>query len=105
MNLTGADRRALRALGNQLKPTIFIGKQGITDEIVEAVREAHEHEELLKIRVLDTCPLPRKKAAEELEARSGSALVQVLGRTLLLYRRHPETPRIALPSHPLPDKG
>ncbi len=104
MNLTGADKRALRAMGNGLKATVFVGKQGVTGEVLATLDEAHRHAELIKARVLDTCPLDRKAAAAELDARSDSTVVQVLGRTILLYRRHPEEPKIPLPSSPLPDK-
>jgi len=102
-SLTGADRRALRALGNRLKPTVFVGKDGVSDEVLGAIDSAHHAAELVKLKVLDTCPLHRKEVGEELAARSASEVVQVLGRTVLLYRRHPEKPRISLPSAPLSD--
>ncbi len=101
MTLTGADKRALRALGNGLKATIYIGKQGISAELLQAIETAHDHAELLKLKVLDTCPLDRHEAAAALDRESGSAVVQVLGRTILLFRRHPEKPVISLPSSPL----
>ncbi len=101
MTLTGADKRALRALGNGLKATIYIGKQGVSEDILQAIVDAHEHAELIKLKVLDTCPVDRHEAAAALEERSGSLLVQVLGRTILLFRRHPKKPLISLPSSPL----
>jgi RNA-binding protein len=101
--LTGADRRVLRALGNALKPTVFVGKDGVSEEVLGAIDSAHRTAELVKLKVLDTCPLHRKEVGEELAGRSGSDVVQVLGRTVLLYRRDPEKPKISLPSAPLPD--
>jgi len=97
-SLTGADKRTLRALGNGLKVTIYIGKQGITEDVLQAITDAHEHAELIKLKVLDTCELDRHQAAAALEERSGSQLVQVLGRTILLFRRDPENPKIPLSS-------
>lgn len=105
MELTGADRRSLRGLGNRLEATVFVGKDGVSDAVLAAIDEAHHGAELVKVRVLDTCPLHRKEVAALLEERSGSHLVQLLGRTVLLYRRDPETPKIPLPSMPLPGKG
>ncbi len=102
IQLTGADRRALRALGNALKPTVFVGKDGVSDEVLGALESAHRSAELIKLKVLDTCPIHRKEVGVDLADRSGSEVVQVLGRTILLYRRHPEEPRISLPSAPLP---
>ena len=92
-------------MGNTLSPVLFIGKEGVSEGVISAILEAHDHAELLKIRILDNCPLPRKEVARELESRSGSHLIQLLGRTVLLYRRHPETPKISLPSFPLSDQG
>ncbi len=105
MELTGADRRALRALGNRLEPVVFVGREGISETVLGAIDEAHRHAELIKVKVLDTCAQPRKAVGAELESRSESTLVQVLGRTMLLYRRDPEKPRISLPSNPVSTTG
>ena len=105
MELTGADKRTLRALGHHLEPLVFVGKEGVSESLVGAVREAHENAELLKVRILDTCSGGRREVARELEDKTGSNLVQILGRTVLLFRRHPEHPRIPLPSYPLPEQG
>lgn len=105
MELTGADKRVLKGLGNGLDPTIMVGKDGVSPAVLTAIREAHEHRELLKIRVLDNCPLHRKEVASLLENESGSALVQLLGRTILLFRRHPTEPKISLPSSPVLNQG
>ena len=98
MQLSGADRRALRALGNAVKPTVFVGKEGVTDAVLRAIDDGHRTEELLKVRVLDTCPLHRKDVASRIAAQSASSMVQLLGRTILLFRAHPEEPKIVLPS-------
>jgi RNA-binding protein len=100
MELRGNDRRALRAMGNALKPVVVVGKEGVSPAVLHAIDDAHSREELIKLRVLDTCDLDRKEVAALLDERSESTVVQVLGRTVLLYRRHPESPRISLPSQP-----
>lgn len=105
MEITGADRRALRAMGSGIKATVFVGKDGVSDAVLSAIDEAHAARELLKVRILDNCPADRKAVAADLAARSGSAMVQLLGRTVLLYRRDPETPRISLPSAPVSTSG
>jgi RNA-binding protein len=102
MELTGADRRRLRALGNALSATVFVGKEGVTESVIQALDEAHHNAELVKLRVLDTCPVHRKEVAAQLETDSRSQVVQVLGRTVLLFRRDPDKPEISLPSSPLP---
>jgi RNA-binding protein len=76
---------------------VQIGKEGITDGVVTATREALLAHELVKVRILAEAPVDRKDAGPELAERAGAALAQVLGRTLLLYKRHPHKPKIVVP--------
>ena len=47
VTLTGAQKRALRALGHHLVAVVQIGKHGITDTLVAATREVLERHELV----------------------------------------------------------
>lgn len=95
--LSGRAARYLRGLGHHLDPVVHIGKEGISERVVEATRTALLAHELIKVKVLAECPVDRKEAGEELARRSGAALAQTLGRTLLLYKRHPNKPKLVLP--------
>lgn len=95
--LSGRAIRYLRGLGHHLDPVVQIGKEGITDGLVAATRTALLAHELIKVKVLTESPVDRKEAGPELADKTGSALAQTLGRTLLLYKRHPNKPKIVLP--------
>lgn len=95
--LKGAAARHLRALGHGLSPVVSVGKDGVTDGLVDATRAALLTHELIKVKVQAEAPLDRHETATELASRSDSALAQVLGRTFLLYKRHPKKPKIVLP--------
>ncbi|HRI66708.1 MAG TPA: ribosome assembly RNA-binding protein YhbY [Polyangium sp.] len=97
MSLSGKQRRHLRALGHHLDPLVQIGKNGLTDGIVSALDAALETHELVKVRIGTECPDDRHDLAEKLPPMVRAELGQVLGRTMLLYRRHPKEPKIALP--------
>ena len=97
MGLSGKAARHLRGLGHALAPVVSIGKDGITDGVVDAARAALLKHELIKVRVQSEAPVDRKEAASELASKTSSALAQVLGRTFLLYKRHPKKPKIQLP--------
>jgi RNA-binding protein len=97
MSLTGKQRRHLRGLGHALDPVVQIGKDGVTDGVVAALGTALDTHELVKVKIGQTAPDGRHDAAAALATQTGSELVQVLGRSILLYRRHPEEPRIVLP--------
>ncbi len=97
IRITGAQRRALRALGHHLKPIVQVGKAGMTDGLVAATTDALEQHELIKISVSSESPIDRKTAPTELAEQTGAHVAQVIGRTALLYRRRVEDPEIALP--------
>ena len=98
MKLTGKQRRYLRGLGVELKPTVFVGTAGITERLLQALREAHYNAELVKVRIERSCPVDRKTVAGMLAESTSSHMVQVLGRTILLYRPDEEHPVLQLPT-------
>lgn len=97
-NLSTKQRAYLKALAHTLKPILHLGKEGVTDSAARVVEDAFNTRELLKIKVLDTAPESAKDTGTTLAARvSGGHLVQVIGRTVVLYRPYPEKPDIKLP--------
>ncbi len=98
MSLTGKQRRYLRSLGHHLNPVVQLGKHGITPAVVEAADEAITTHELIKVKRGSECPDPRETVAKALSEALGAELIQQLGHTVLLYRRHPKEPQIELPS-------
>jgi RNA-binding protein len=66
---------------------------------VEALKEAFNGRELLKVKVQEAAPVSARDAGDELAARlEGVHHVQTIGRTVVLYRRHPEKPELKLPT-------
>ena len=90
--LTGKQVRYLKGLGHHLKPLAMLGKEGITDNVIGAVDAVLDAHELVKVKVGNSCPMDRKEAAAELAAKTFSAKVQVLGKTILLFRQNPDRP-------------
>jgi RNA-binding protein len=97
IGLTGKQKRHLRGLGHGLKPVIMIGKKEVDQPLVAETEAALAHHELIKVKVLENCPLDRHEAAETLSEATGSNVAQVLGKTFLLYRPA-EKPVIVLPA-------
>ena len=93
--LSGRQRRHLRALAHDLRPLIHVGGAGVDERVVGALDEALLAHELVKVRLHE--PEDKKAAARELARASGAALCGLLGHTVVLYRPHPERPRIELP--------
>lgn len=100
IELTGKQKRFLRAAGQKLAATCIIGKAGLTDQILANIGRDLDRHELVKIR-LPACPPPERKAlAAQVAERLGAACVGMIGRTALLYRPNPDIDadrRLALP--------
>jgi len=96
MKLTGKQNRYLRGLGHHLDPIVMVGKAGLSESIVTSVSEALDLHELIKVKVQDGCDLDRREVADALAKVTHASLVQVLGRTILLFRRSVD-PKITLP--------
>lgn len=94
--LTGKQVRYLRGLGHHLNPAVMIGRDGLSEGLISSTDRALETHELIKIKLQEGCELDRHSAAEELAHRCGAEVVQVLGRTMLFFRRAAE-PKIDLP--------
>jgi RNA-binding protein len=96
--LTAKQRSHLRSLAHSLKPVLHVGKEGITDAAVSAVLDAFNSRELLKVKVQESAPMTAAATGEAMAARIPAAHhVQTIGRTIVLYRPHPEKPEIRLP--------
>lgn len=96
--LTSKQRAHLRSLAHHLKPVVQIGAGGLTDSAVQGIMEAFNTRELLKAKVLETAPQGTRETGDAIMARlDGVHVAQTIGRTLVLYRRHPDKPEIRLP--------
>jgi RNA-binding protein len=84
--LTGKQARFLRGLGHHLQPVVMIGKESLSDAVLASVEEALATHELIKVKLQEGCLLDRREAAAILAEKTGAAVAQVLGKTILLYR-------------------
>ena len=92
--MTGRQKRHLRALAHPLKPIVNLGKQGLSSETKREIESQLLDHELIKCKVLDSCPLSKKECAEEISTMTEIEVVQIIGKTLILFSPHPEDPKI-----------
>ena len=90
--LNTRQKKYLRGLGHHLSPSVIVGREGITDSLLDSCRDSIQAHELVKIKLGQNSPLPKKDAADRLARGTGSHLIQLIGKTVLLYRPNPSLP-------------
>ncbi len=94
--LNSRQRAQLRSMANDYETILQIGKSGIGENTVKQVNDALEARELIKLRVLETCPQTSREAADLLAAETNSDVVQVIGSRFILYRESKDNKTIKL---------
>ena len=84
--MTTKQRAYLKSLALTMDPIFQIGKNSMTPELTKAVEEALNARELIKVSVLKNCMDDPRMLAEMLAERTHSAVVQVIGKKIVLYK-------------------
>lgn len=95
--LTGKQKRFLRSEAHHLDPIFQVGKGGVNEHMIKSIAEALEVRELIKISILTNNDDNKNEVAEELAEGTGAELVQLIGKTVVLYKESRENKRIELP--------
>ncbi|MHA8111010.1 ribosome assembly RNA-binding protein YhbY [Lactobacillaceae bacterium Melli_B4] len=86
MNLRGKQKRFLRSKANRMRPLFSIGKDGLSDTWLEQVNNALNRRELMKVNILQNSAVETQDVQEFVENNSDIQVVQVIGRTVLLFK-------------------
>ena len=98
--LTSAQRKSLRSAGRNLQPKVTVGKAGINESVLMHIRGQLTRLELIKVRLPASDAAGRADAAKQIADGTGAALVDLVGRNVLLYRPNDQLPnekRLHLP--------
>ena len=95
--MTSKQRSYLKGLAMNLEATFQIGKSSLTPEFSEAIAEAFNKKELLKINVLKNCMDDPNQMAQIIAERTKSQVVQVIGKKIVLYKENKDHKKIILP--------
>lgn len=85
--LTTKQKSYLRKLAQTRKALIQIGKDEISENMIKTIQDSLEAHELVKVSMLKTCSLSVDEAAIQIASSTHSEIVQIIGRTFVLYRR------------------
>ena len=93
MPLTPRERAHLKARAHALEPRVTVGQAGLTDAVVAEIDRALTAHELIKVKILADRDA-RVEIAGTIGARTDAALVQSVGKVVVLWRPKPEEPRV-----------
>ena len=96
--MTSKQRAYLKSLASNLNPIFQVGKSSLTPELTEAIGEAFNNNELIKIAVLKNCMDDPNEIAQTVAERTHSHVVQVIGKKIVLYKPDKDKPKIVLPN-------
>ncbi len=95
--ITSKQRSFLRGLAQTTDPTVYIGKQGLTENIIKEIDTGLYCRELVKVKIQEGCQLEPKETANQVAQQLGAEFVQAIGRKFTLYRESKDNKQIELP--------
>lgn len=90
ITLNAAQRRELKARAHPLHPVVMIGDAGLTPSVLHEIDVNLKSHELIKIRVFGDDRAARAGLIDDIGAKLDAALVQHIGKILVIYRPRPE---------------
>ena len=95
--ITSKQRSYLKSLAHNLDPIVYIGKAGVTENVIKEIDTCLEARELIKVKLQEGCLLTPKEVANDLLEPLKAEFVQAIGRKFTLYRESKENKQIILP--------
>ncbi len=95
--INSKQRSYLRSMAHDLDPVAYIGKFGLTDNVIKQIDVCLEARELVKVKLQEGCDLKAKDVANEVAKKLSAEFVQAIGHKFTLYRESKENKQIVLP--------
>ena len=84
--MTTKERAKLKSIASNLNDNVYIGKEGVTDMVVQQTNENLYAHEIVKVRVLKNYKDEIQSMAQELASRLEAEIVQIIGNKIVLYK-------------------
>ena len=87
--ITSGTKRRIKRWLSAKDPTIWIGKSGVSQEMLKEIEKQLEKKEMVKIRILKSAIEGEevKQIASKTAQQTSASLVEVRGHTFMLYKR------------------
>ena len=95
--ITSKQRSFLRSLAHEIEPSVFLGKSGLTQNVIDEIDVNLEKREIVKVKLQEGCELTPKEVADKVGEVLGAEFIQAIGRKFTLYRESEDYKKIELP--------
>ncbi len=96
MSLTSKQRAFLKRKAHNLDAICRVGKDGFSDSLAQGVLDALNTRELLKVKILQNSEVEKREVAYQIAGAIEAEVVDIIGRTIILYKENEEKPTISL---------
>ena len=98
MELKGYQRKYLRSIAHNLKPSVYVGKNDITEGVFKSINDSFNTNELIKIKLFTSGN--KKIKSQIISDKIQCNIVGIIGKILIAYKENkdPELRKIILPN-------
>ena len=89
-------RAFLKKKAHNLEPIVRIGKDGLNQNIIQSILDAIASRELIKVKILQNCETKKEEIYEQLLQETRFHVVDMIGRTIIIFKENKEKPVISL---------
>lgn len=94
--LNSKKRAFLRKRAHDLDALVRIGKDGITENLIQSILDAIESRELIKVKILQNCEMEKEEVYSKLEECPEFEVVGIIGRTIIIYKENKDKPVVSM---------
>lgn len=88
--ITSKDRAKLKSIIAIQSPVFQVGKDGLSENNIEGIKQVLQARELIKINILQNCDNSPREIADALAQQLSCEIVAVIGRKVVLYKLNPK---------------
>lgn len=93
LSLSTKQKQYLKGLAHPLNPLVQVGKEGLSPGLIANTIQELQHHELIKVKLGQNSGLDKHETSEKIAEITGSTLVQLIGKTIVLYKPNPKRPK------------
>ena len=88
MSTNRIQKKTLRQAAHHLDPAVWVGKNGITENVIKEITYALDRHELIKIKILQVEKKERKINIKKICMDTNAELISNIGNVLTLYKKN-----------------